>query len=576
MSRMPVALLGVVALVGAIASGPAAAGDETAISLSSIAARAAELRIGAIPLQAGPGAALAAVAGGETLPVACATPLLQFLGSADAPPAPALDLARLVAEAAPRLEAERTVAPAEANFLIHYSGAPRNGLLLTDRDRDGAPDAVDRLAEALVASESFLVSRLGYPSPAGPDDRLDVYFADIGRGIEGYAVPSRGRAGAAFLVLDAALPADRLMPAVFHQVAHASLLTLLPAAPRWWGEATAAWLGFAGTGDLRGPEAGVRARQGAAGRGLAADGLLIMQGSMLWPMFLAERTGDPGVVRRIWSEAAAHDGDPLAAADVVLSRTHGLTLAAATREFAAWNLFTGERDDGLHYATGRALPAAPLQAVGPGFPMDIDPVEPVESLGSVAFLLPGDGRRGMLQIDVSSSGGRPAADLLVRYRTEGALPVLVTVPLGSAGAGRVAIPWSDAREAWLILRNDAVGGEPARFSVRAAHDPYAPFDLASFTAQGFGRSIVLEWSTVSERGLAGWNIARSESPAGPFTRLDEVAIPAFGDGATDVGYLYVDETARPGRRYYYILEGLTEAGLLERSHVVSGRTVAGR
>jgi len=45
----------------------------------------------------------------------------------------------------------------------------------------------------------------------------------------------------------------------------------------------------------------------------------------------------------------------------------------------------------------------------------------------------------------------------------------------------------------------------------------------------------------------------------------------MGDSAADTGYIYVDDYARPGRRYYYQLEGFTGLGLPQRSHVVSGR-----
>jgi hypothetical protein len=45
----------------------------------------------------------------------------------------------------------------------------------------------------------------------------------------------------------------------------------------------------------------------------------------------------------------------------------------------------------------------------------------------------------------------------------------------------------------------------------------------------------------------------------------------MGDSSGETGYIYVDDFARPGRRYYYLLEGLTNLGLPQRSHVVSGR-----
>src|SRR5207249_9522450 len=60
-------------------------------------------------------------------------------------------------------------------------------------------------------------------------------------------------------------------------------------------------------------------------------------------------------------------------------------LAEAAREYAAWNLFTGDRDDGQHYASGRFLPTSSLAAAGSEPPVRFEPAEPVEPLGSTAF-----------------------------------------------------------------------------------------------------------------------------------------------------------------------------------------------
>ena len=96
------------------------------------------------------------------------------------------------------------------------------------------------------------------------------------------------------------------------------------------------------------------------------------------------------------------------------------------------------------------------------------------------------------------------------------------------------------------------------------------------TASEMGPAMLLEWTTAAEKGLQAWNIYRSETPGGPFTRLNSVAVPAMGDSPGDTGYIFVDDYVGPGRRYYYLLEGLTSLGLPQRSHVVSGRIVPGR
>src|SRR5262249_20068196 len=160
--------------------------------------------------------------------------------------------------------------------------------------------------------------------------------------------------------------------------------------------------------------------------------------------------------------------------------------------------------------------------------------EAIEPLGSLAFRLPGDGRGGTIELEISADGGRPAADLLVFYRSWGSQPVLVPLAFDASGNGRAAGPWADARELWGVLRNDALpGGGGSRFEARTSANPYAPYDLASFTSTPTGPSMLLEWTTASETGLAAWNVYRGESPAGPFTRLNAVAVPAMGSTGSD-------------------------------------------
>ncbi len=554
------------------------AGEDRDFSLSSLMTARPERPLTVDLAGRDPGDVLAAVAGVESFPIPCATPLALLLIRPESPLPVGLQEAGPLVAARRARESEKVSLSRDGRFAIHYPGEPiSSGLLSIDRDRNGLPDLVDRVGEALQASRSYLVARLGYPPPTVEGERLDVFLQVLGHGLEGYSVPRLEGGAAPFVVLDSGLSADRVMPATLHQVAHLSILTLSPRAPRWWAEASASFLTLLTTGDLKAQDAALRARLQSAGRGLASDGLMLMEGDLLWPLFLAEREGDPAIVRQVWEEMASQGPDPLAAADAVLRRTSGRTLLDAWREFAAWNLFTGERDDGQHYAFGRSLPSAALPLAGPDLPLRIEPSDLVEPFGSTAVRLSSDGRRGTIDFEIAAEGGHPAADLLIFYRPWGPQPVLVPVTFETAGTASISIPWADAREAWIVLRNDALpGASGARFDLRALPDPYAPYDLASLTASEMGGSILLEWTTASEKGLQAWNIYRSETPAGPFTRLNSVAVPAMGETRADTGYIFVDDYARPGRRYYYLLEGLTDIGLPQRSHVVSGRIVPDR
>ena len=67
-------------------------------------------------------------------------------------------------------------------------------------------------------------------------------------------------------------------------------------------------------------------------------------------------------------------------------------------------------------------------------------------------------------------------------------------------------------------------------------------------------TVIVEWSTESEVNLAGFNIHRSESPAGPYVRLNDTLIPAAPDPIAGGSYSFTDDTAGPGVTYYYQLE----------------------
>jgi hypothetical protein len=579
--RLPGAFL----LVVPFLFGASSAADEGETSLQTAVIEAQARRIGE-SLAEGPGAVLLAAIGADRFPIPCGTPVVAAMQRSGSTGAPELRQAQAVLSTRPIPPSARTFATRDGHFIIHYSeSAGHSGLMAVDRDGSGLPDFVDRLAEALAASRSFLVERLGYPPPVPAGSRLDVVLIDLGRGLAGYtahepastvAAPQSGGAPATFVVLDDGLEADQVLATALHQVAHAALAAIAPRAPAWWSEASASYLVVAGTGDLKTHEAGLRARLQSPGRGLASEDLLLMQGALLWPMFLAERTGDAAIVRQIWLESAATAGDPATAGESALRRWAGLSVAEAFREFTAWNLFTAERDDGRHYSLGRGFPEPLLPNLGEGLPVSLGPIESVDALGSVAFRLAGNGRRGALDLEVRGEGGAPAADLLVFFRSEGS-PVLVPVPLDPGGAGRASIPWGDVREAWIVLRNAALpGGGVSRFDLRGAHDPYAPFDLAALDARSLASSISLEWTTASEKGLVGWNVYRADTPSGPFARLNAVALPAIGEGTTEAGYIFIDERVAPGRRYYYQIEGLTGFGLVERSQTVSGRITAQR
>ena len=548
----------------AIASTTVAASEPARLSDMVRAAR--EATPSSLPASpASPGAMLAWLAHDEAAPSPCATPLVDRLVAGEVTEGSRGVLAVLATR--PAVE-QRVLVTRDGRFALHYPATAR----------EVEPEWVARVSEALVAARAYLTGTLGWPDPSPGPERVPVFVGRLGAGLEGYAAPAAagGRPGTPrSLMIDSTLARDRILPVVLHQTAHLSLADF-GAAPGWWSEATAAWLSYAGAGDRQAREA-VGARLERSAEGLTTDHPVAMEGGLLWPLFLSERASDPTIVRQVWQAQKDLGLDPLLAADQVLRRRLGIGLADALREMGIWNLFTGRRDDAAHYPGGRDFAEAPLPAIAPEFPGTAGPIEPIEPTGSLALRMPSERARGALSVGVDGRGGRPAADLLVFYRSEGARPILVPIDL-TTGSATVPVPWTDAREAWILLRNAASASEEgaSRFDLRFDIDPRVPFDLAAFSATALGRGIVLEWTTAAERGLLGWNVYRSESPSGPFNRVNGIAIPAYGDGGADTGYVFADEGVRPGRRYYYQIEGITSLGLPERSHTASARIEASR
>ena len=66
--------------------------------------------------------------------------------------------------------------------------------------------------------------------------------------------------------------------------------------------------------------------------------------------------------------------------------------------------------------------------------------------------------------------------------------------------------------------------------------------------------VIVEWTTESEVNLAGFNIYRSESPDGPYVKLNDTLIPAAPDPIAGGSYSYTDTTVEPGVTCYYQLE----------------------
>ena len=66
--------------------------------------------------------------------------------------------------------------------------------------------------------------------------------------------------------------------------------------------------------------------------------------------------------------------------------------------------------------------------------------------------------------------------------------------------------------------------------------------------------VVVEWTTESEVDMAGFNLYRSESPDGPYVKVNAALIPGSSDPLLGGKYVYTDTNVVAGHTYYYKLE----------------------
>jgi hypothetical protein len=71
----------------------------------------------------------------------------------------------------------------------------------------------------------------------------------------------------------------------------------------------------------------------------------------------------------------------------------------------------------------------------------------------------------------------------------------------------------------------------------------------------------VEWTTESEVDVAGFNLYRSESPDGPYVKVNPALIPGASDPLLGGKYVYTDTNVVVGQTYYYKLEDVELDGV---------------
>ena len=109
------------------------------------------------------------------------------------------------------------------------------------------------------------------------------------------------------------------------------------------------------------------------------------------------------------------------------------------------------------------------------------------------------------------------------------------------------------------------GGTVNIFST-STEDRSLPVQLSSFSATSIAEGVKLNWRTESEVNNVGFNVYRSTTKDGNFTKLGFVE----GHGSTPFGhdYSFADAVKTEGTYFYYI-EDIDVEGKKERSDIIS-------
>ena len=89
-----------------------------------------------------------------------------------------------------------------------------------------------------------------------------------------------------------------------------------------------------------------------------------------------------------------------------------------------------------------------------------------------------------------------------------------------------------------------------------------------------GRPIIVRWSTESEVNTAGFNVYRSDSEDGLWTKINSQLIPGSPDPLRGGSYVFTDTNVIADQTYWYELEEVElggQANRLERTQATADR-----
>jgi hypothetical protein len=218
-------------------------------------------------------------------------------------------------------------------------------------------------------------------------------------------------------------------------------------------------------------------------------------GAWLWPQFLLEHPGwGAPLLIAVWREWSGSHRTMLEALDRVL-RTQGSSLAAAFGEWAIWNGFLGQRDDGTHYRLLDDYPCAVWPEISvshyPADALSPAPMDQPEVLGAsyVTFLPDPASTHSRLDVGITTGTGALAATL-ISWPRDLAVPTTQTVSLDAGTGSFQLLGWNEIERACLVIAVGPDAPAACAYSV-TAHTRLTSADVGSDAAQLGGLSLSL-------------------------------------------------------------------------------------
>lgn len=350
------------------------------------------------------------------------------------------------------------------HFRFHY--APEGA------DAPASP-VTDYLVVAAEACERAWDAHHGndrWPTPitgAASDGLLDVYVRDLGWGAYGYTLheaEGEGTGESGFIVVDndfAGHPTldvhDALRVTLAHEYHHLVQFAFGYAAEAdWFMEQSAVMMEGRTYPEITDRFRYLTFFTSSPYRRLDLSNGSFEYGAWIWPQFLLEHEGwgEAMLVEawRAWSESSI---TMLAALDRVLQQ-RGSSLATAFAEWAVWNAFLGQPDDGTHYEALPSYPCAVWQELTVSrYPADeLAPAltHQPEPLGASYVVFEPAAASGHDRLDLKlTSGSGAMTATLIAWPRGGGMPALDAVPLSDGAASLQILGWNEVERACLVI-----------------------------------------------------------------------------------------------------------------------------